>query len=170
MEPEELFQLEQGPESFSLTPIKSSESPPETVVFKKCREEYHVVYISDKLWTSDRNLLEEKEKSGLLQPVLTTMGIESLKNVALSLCYVLQRDRQSGWWIMWLAVMNSKSEGDELTLLFPQSKTKAAFWIEGMHSYVLSNWDLCLDDADSTYSWASHANIITELDNVKMTE
>lgn len=68
---------------------------------------------------------------------------------------------------MWLAVMSSKSEEVELTLLFPQSKTKAAFWMEGMHSYVLSNWDLCLGDSDSTYSWVSHANIITELDNVK---
>ena len=178
MEPEELFHLEQGPESFSLTmmPIKSESEPtPETVVFKKRREEFHVVYVSDKLWTSDRILLEDTEKSGVLQPVLTTLGIESLKNVALSLCYVLQRDRQSGWWIMWLAVMSSKGDSEsgeevELTLLFPQSKTKAAFWMEGMHSYVLSDWDLCLGDSDSTYSWVSHANIITELDNVKMTE
>ena len=175
MEPEDLFLLEQGPASFSLTimmPIKSeSEPPPETLVFKKWREQFHVVYVSDKLWTSDKMLLEEKEKSGFLQPVLTTLGIESLKNVASSCCYVLQRDSESGWWIMWLAVMSSKSEKVELTLLFPQSKTKAAFWTEGMHSYVLSDWDLCLGDSDSTYdSWARHANIITELDNVKKTE
>ena len=50
---------------------------------------------------------------------------------------------------MWLAVMSSKGDSEsgeevELILLFPQSKTKAAFWMEGMHSYVLSDWDLCL--------------------------
>ena len=93
-----MFLLEQGPASFSLTimmPIKSeSEPPPETLVFKKWREQFHVVYVSDKLWTSDKMLLEEKEKSGFLQPVLTTLGIESLKNVASSICYVLQRDSE----------------------------------------------------------------------------
>ena len=87
---------------FSPSPIKKicnsikseSEPPPETLVFKKWREQFHVVYVSDKLWTSDKMLLEEKEKSGFLQPVLTTLGIESLKNVASSSCYVLQRDSE----------------------------------------------------------------------------
>lgn len=75
---------------------------------------------------------------------------------------------------MWLAV---SSQGDsesgeevELTLLCPHSKTKAAFWIEGMHSYVLSGWDHCLmDDSETAFnlSWLSHANIITELSKDK---
>ena len=72
---------------------------------------------------------------------------------------------------MCLAVMSSKSAKVQLTLLFLQCKTKAAFRAEEMHSYVLSDWDLCLGDSTSSYdAWARLANIITELDNVKKTE
>ena len=100
MEPEELFVLEKGPESLSLTmlPIKESEhTAPETVVFKKQREEFHVLYISDNLWPFDRELLEATENSGGLQTVLTALQIESLKN--LPLCYVLQNQDggSCGW-------------------------------------------------------------------------
>lgn len=79
MEPDELFHLEKGPESFSLTtvPIQSSES--ETVVFKKRREAFHVLYISDKLWTLDKQALEGCDESGLLEPVLTMLGLQSFK-------------------------------------------------------------------------------------------
>eukprot|EP00435_Cladocopium_sp_Y103_P045947 s524_g13.t1 len=178
MEPDELFHLEKGPESFSLTilPFKSeskdtsSSSASETVIFKKRREAFQVVYISDNLWPWDRNLVES-EKFSALKPVLTTLGIESLETLSQSLCYVLQKDRESGWWIMWLAVSSKGDSDDEsgkanltLTLLFPQCKTKAAFWMEGMHSYVLSDWDHCLEEIGSSVSWVSHANIITKLD------
>ena len=175
MEPDQLCHLQNGPESFSLTPIKSESEPtPETVVFKKRRDTFHVVYISDTIWTLDRKLIED-DFSDKLRPVLmATVGMESLKNSDLSFCYVLQWDRESGWWIMWLAV---SSQGDsesgeevELTLLCPHSKTKAAFWIEGMHCYVLSGWDHCLmGDSETAFNlpWLSHANIITELSKDK---
>ena len=144
MEPDQLCHLQNGPESFSLTPIKSESEPtPETVVCKKRRDTFHVVYISDTIWTLDRKLIED-DFSDKLRPVLmATVGMESLKNSDLSFCYVLQWDRESGWWIMWLAV---SSQGDsesgeevELTLLCPHSRTKAAFWIEGMHSPATSS-------------------------------
>ena len=109
MEHADVFLLEQGPASFSLTimmPIKSqSEPPPETLVFKKWREQFHVVYVSDKLWTSDKILLEDKEKSGFLQPVLTTLGIESLKDVvssfAISYKGTVNHDVGSCAWQWW---------------------------------------------------------------------
>lgn len=170
MEPDELFHLERGPEAFSLTTLMidakataESETVPEAVVFKKRREEFHVVYISDRLWTMDRKVIEECDKSGALKPVLKMLGIESFDSSPL--CYVLQKDTESGWWIMWLAV---KSRGDsesgelhELTLLIPHSRTRASFWMEGVHSFVISDWDSCLDGSNKNLSWAGHANIKT---------
>ena len=135
MEPEDLFLLEQGPASFSLTImmlIKSeSEPPPETLVFKKWREQFHVVYVSDKLWTSDKMLLEEKEKSGFLQPVLTTLGIESLKNVASSCCYVLQRD--------WIRMVDHVVGSDELQKW--KGRTDSAFSTEQNKGCLLDGRD-----------------------------
>ena len=164
MEPEDLFLLEQGPASFSLTImmlIKSeSEPPPETLVFKNQTSSGHRTKCCLKRRRSPVSCNQCWQHWELNRWRML------LRHVAMS-----YKGTESGWWIMWLAVMSSKSEKVELTLLFPQSKTKAAFWTEGMHSYVLSDWDLCLGDSDSTYdSWARHANIITELDNVKKTE
>lgn len=138
MEPDELYLLENGPDQFKLT-LSGSEPQEESLCFQKSRTTYRMAYLAEGVWADHKKLLMSSE---LRLKQLGEKRIQDVNPSNIKFFSVLQKDSDSGLWVMWSAIsLDTDRALGRVFKLVPISKTRQSFWSPGHHSFIECKWD-----------------------------